>query len=86
MPSEMLDQLLPGGPGCELIKPEGLSMTIVVRSACSIRGMASLSDRAAGRLEFQATATWRPSVSTECAAGTNRTGRPVTNRSCSANE
>ena len=40
-------------------------MTIVVRSACSIRGMASLSDRAAGRLEFQATATWRPSVLTE---------------------
>jgi hypothetical protein len=48
-----------------------------VRSARSISGRASLRDRAAGRLEFQASTILLPSDASDSTAGTNNTGRPV---------
>jgi len=83
MPLEMLDHLIPGRSSCASIKPDGLTMRTVVRAARSISGSASLSDRAAGRLEFQANAMWRPSVANNPSSGIKSTGRPVTNKSCS---
>jgi hypothetical protein len=46
----------PGRPPCARRRSDELIMRTVVRSARSISGTASLTDRAAGRLEFQATA------------------------------
>jgi hypothetical protein len=66
-------------------KTSGLTVSTVVRSVCSISGIASLTARAAARLEFQATAIWWPSVLPSGTDGINKTGRPVTNRSSSEN-
>ena len=63
----------PGGAPCPSMKPEALIITMVVCSARSISGRASLSDRAAGRLEFQASMILRPSEVSGSTAGTNDT-------------
>ena len=68
------------------MKSAELTVITVVRSARSISGKASLTARAAARLEFHATAIRRPSVSSGVTGGMNNTGRPVTNSSFSEKE
>jgi hypothetical protein len=86
VPPQMLDHLLAGRGAVPTDKARGIDlMSTVVRSARSISGRASLTDRAAGRLEFQARTIWRPRLASGSIAGTNNTGRSARNKRCSAN-